>query len=53
MMIASEIGDITRFSTPEKLVSWAGLCPSSTSNRKLSLDGKNGRWKQEGKMDTN
>jgi transposase len=28
MMIASEIGDITRFSTPEKLVSWAGLCPS-------------------------
>ena len=27
MMIASEIGDITRFSAPEKLVSWAGLCP--------------------------
>ena len=28
MMISSEIGDITRFSTPEKLVSWSGLCPS-------------------------
>jgi transposase len=28
MMIASEIGEITRFSTPEKLVSWSGLCPS-------------------------
>jgi transposase len=28
MMVASEIGDITRFSTPEKLVSWSGLCPS-------------------------
>jgi len=28
MLIASEIGDITRFDTPEKLVSWAGLCPS-------------------------
>jgi transposase len=28
MLIASEIGDMTRFSTPEKLVSWAGLCPS-------------------------
>ena len=28
MMIASEIGDITRFRTPEKLVSWSGLCPS-------------------------
>jgi transposase len=28
MLIASEIGDITRFSTPEKLVSWSGLCPT-------------------------
>ena len=28
MLISSEIGDINRFSTPEKLVSWAGLCPS-------------------------
>jgi len=28
MMISSEIGDINRFSSSEKLVSWAGLCPS-------------------------
>jgi transposase len=28
MMITSEIGDMTRLSTPEKLVSWSGLCPS-------------------------
>jgi transposase len=28
MLIASEIGDKTRFGTPEKLVSWTGLCPS-------------------------
>ena len=28
MLISSEIGDITRFSTPKKLISWAGLCPS-------------------------
>ena len=28
MMISSEIGDINRFSSPQKLVSWAGLCPS-------------------------
>ena len=28
MLIALEIGDIKRFSTPEKLVSWSGLCPS-------------------------
>ena len=27
MMIFSEIGDINRFSSPQKLVSWAGLCP--------------------------
>ncbi|MGC1931655.1 MAG: IS110 family transposase [Candidatus Nitrosopolaris sp.] len=27
VLIASEIGNITRFSTPEKLVSWSGLCP--------------------------
>ena len=26
--ITSEIGDINRFSSPQKLVSWAGLCPS-------------------------
>ena len=28
MMISSEIGDINRFSSPQKLVSWARLCPS-------------------------
>ena len=27
MLLLSEIGDITRFSTPEKLSSWAGLAP--------------------------
>jgi transposase len=29
MMISSEIGDIDRFSSPQKLVSWAGLCPTA------------------------
>ena len=28
MIIVNEIGDINRFSSPRKLVSWAGLCPS-------------------------
>jgi transposase len=28
MMISSEIGDIDRFDSPQKLVSWAGLCLS-------------------------
>ena len=28
MMISCEIGDLNRFSSPQKLVSWAGLCPS-------------------------
>jgi transposase len=27
LLIVSEIGDITRFESPKKLVSWAGLCP--------------------------
>ena len=28
MLIASEIGDISRFKTPEQLVSWTGMCPT-------------------------
>lgn len=28
MLIMSEIGDISRFGNPNKLVSWAGLCPT-------------------------
>ena len=28
MLIMSEIGDITRFTDPSKLVSWSGLCPT-------------------------
>lgn len=28
MLVSSEIGDITRFATPRKLVSWSGLCPT-------------------------
>jgi transposase len=49
MMIVSEIGDITRFSAPEKLVSWSGLCPSIHQ----SLHGKDEGLKQEDKMDIN
>ena len=33
MLITSEIGDITRFSDPSKLVSWAGLCPTIHINQ--------------------
>lgn len=28
MLLASEIGEISRFPTPKKLVSWAGVCPT-------------------------
>ena len=28
MLVVSEIGDISRFKTPEQLVSWAGMCPT-------------------------
>jgi transposase len=51
LLIASEIGDITRFQSPEKLVSWAGLCPSlhqsgeSTHYGRIKRDGnKHVRW---------
>ena len=44
MMIPSEIGDINRFSSPQKLVSWAGLCPVSTSIWKFTVYGKDERW---------
>ena len=27
MLVASEIGYISRFKKPEQLVSWAGMCP--------------------------
>ena len=51
LLIASEIGNITRFQSPEKLVSWAGLCPSlhqsgeSTHYGRIKRDGnKHVRW---------
>ena len=28
MLVVSEIGDISRFKTPEQLVSWADMCPT-------------------------
>ena len=37
MMIASEIGDISRFNTPGKPVSWAGLCPSIHQPQQILL----------------
>ena len=30
-MFVAEIGDITRFATPQKLTCWAGMTPSTTS----------------------
>jgi transposase len=44
MLIASEIGDISRFdisrfATPKKLVSWAGLCPTLHQSGNSSYHG--------------
>jgi transposase len=51
LLITSEIGDITRFQSPEKLVSWTGLCPSlhqsgeSTHYGRIKREGnKHVRW---------
>ena len=38
LLLINEIGDITRFSNPKKLVSWAGLAPS------LHQSGNISRW---------
>jgi transposase len=53
MMIASEIGDISRFNTSEKVVSWAGLCPSIHQSGNSLYMGKMKDGNREDKMDTN
>lgn len=40
MLILYEIGDITRFSNPKKLVSWVGLAPSLYQSGNTSYTGK-------------
>jgi len=39
MILLSEIGDIKRFPTPEKLVSWAGLAPRTHQSGENSYNG--------------
>jgi transposase len=46
MLIMSEIGDISRFSNPNKLVSWSGLCPTLHQSGN-SLYGQYEGWKQK------
>jgi transposase len=45
LLLVSEIGDITRFSSPKKLVSWAGLCPTLHQSGEMV---KYGRLKKAG-----
>ena len=40
MLLLHEIGDITRFSNPKKLVSWVGLAPSLYQSGNTSYNGK-------------
>lgn len=50
MLIASEIGDISRFSTAGKLVSWCGLCPTvHQSGNSMYM----GRMKKDGNKKIN
>jgi transposase len=50
MLIVSEIGDISRFSTADKLVSWCGLCPTvHQSGNSLYM----GRMKKDGNKKIN
>ena len=50
MLISSEIGDISRFSTAGKLVSWCGLCPTvHQSGNSMYM----GRMKKDGNRKIN
>ena len=50
MLISSEIGDISRFSTAGKLVSWCGLCPTvHQSGNSMYM----GRMKKDGNKKIN
>lgn len=50
MLIASEIGDISRFRTASKLVSWCGLCPTvHQSGNSMYM----GRMKKDGNKKIN
>ena len=40
MMLATEIGDIKRFATPAKLVSWSGMCPAVHQSGSMLYHGK-------------
>ena len=51
MILLSEIGDIKRFPSPEKLMSWAGLAPRTHQSGETSYNGhitkkgsKRARW---------
>ena len=53
MLITSEIGDITRFNDPNKLVSWAGLCCPTIhqSGNSLYMGRMKEGWKQKDTLD--
>jgi len=40
MTLATEIGDIKRFATPAKLVSWSGMCPTIHQSGNMLYHGK-------------
>jgi transposase len=50
MLIMSEIGDVTRFTDPSKLVSWSGLCPTIHQSGNI-VHGQDERWKQKDTLD--
>ena len=37
LLLAAEIGDISRFESPKNLVSWAGMCPRSLPVRQPAV----------------
>ena len=48
MLLASEIGEITRFKTADRLVSWTGMCPRAVRQRDASCWSDNDPGSQRG-----
>lgn len=46
-MILAEIGDFSRFDSPDKILAYAGMSPSTYQSGQLSLSGAYSQWKSE------
>ena len=51
MLLVSEIGDITRFKTADRLVSWTGMCPRVYQSGNVTHYGRMKKASNRSKLD--